>query len=1774
MKIRRKPNSLKAKPANTAEMGDRDCVAYWEPPALSEPFGWRALPVRHIRPKHRMRASVAALCMAGAITAAGIPAPSVAQVIEVGGGAGAPAATGNGGAGGGNNGGGAGGGVGSIAGLAGTLQQGGDGASATQCAITPSRPGCGGKTRIINAPISGFVTGGSGMQGGAGVGGGGGGAGAVITSGDLVLGPPGSAVLRGGAGGASGSAGAGGGGAGLVFMGGVLIDDGNHIYGGTGGSGTATAAGGGGGAGVFFQGKTFTFNAEGTYIVRGGDGGQSGGNGGAGVVASSDGATITNISNSIGTGFNGGTGAAGAGSIPDGSGGDGIDIYGSNNTLINRGLINPGASAGSAALAIGVHVHGDGNTVIDANGGDLEGGWRLTDPTQAAPGGVAVRFDGNANTLELQAGSIVDGKVIAAGGGNILALGGPADGTFDLSKIVASLDNTSSAEQYQGFAVYEKTGLGTWTVTGRVGDSHPWAIEQSTLKLGATGDLSPASNIGVDATFDVSGVTASSTAIQSLSGASTGTVVLGNKTLVITNGQGGSTPVDAGNFAGNVSGAGGVEMAGGTQVFSGINTYEGGTLLRGGTLSVSTDANLGTGALAFNGGTLENTAAFQSSRAIALNSGGGTLQTNAALTLAGTISGAGGLSKTGSGTLTLTGAGTYSGPTTISGGTLAIGNGFDSSFVSDIVDNATLQFNDSRAFSYGGAISGGGSIVQSGAGVVTLSGNSGSFTGATTVNAGTLSVDGTLGGAVTVNGGALKGTGTIAGNTTVGAGTLAGRQGDVLNFGGNLALSSNSSVNASLGTPDGSAGLFNVAGNLTLAGALNVTDLGGFGPGLYRLFDYAGNLTNNGLQVNRVPAGISTSDLSVQTSIAHQVNLVNTGGAAVNFWDGGNAANHNNGAVDGGNGIWNTANDNWTNASGAINAPWQAGQFAVFAAQAGTVTVDDSAGAVSVAGMQFATDGYRLEGDAITLADPQTIIRVGTGGDAFSRGITATIAAPLTGSGGLEKTDNGTIVLSGANSYTGGTLVEGGTLSIASDANLGAASGALTLDGGTLESTAKFGSARSVTLGANSGELKTDADLALTGVIGGAGGLLKSGNGTLTLTGNNTYSGGTGIAAGALQLGNGGTSGSIAGDIDDDAQLILNRSDVWTLVSAISGSGSVTQAGSGTVVLTGDSSYQGGTTISAGTLQLGDGGTSGSIAGDVIDNGTLAFNRSDAIVFDGKISGNGSVKQIGSGVTDLTGDSSAFAGTTTVSNGTLAVDGTLGGTLSVLAGGTLAGTGTVGTTTVAAGGVMAPGHSPGTLHVNGDLTFDAGSTYAVDITPNQTGDLIAASGKATINGGTVEAVKAGGVYTPGSQWTIVSANGGVAGRFDGLTQNLPFVDLSLAYDPNHVYIDSARNNNSFCSAALTPNQCATGDGVESLGQGNALYNALAAAPDDATASRALDALSGDTYASHKSAMINDSRIPRDAAVARMRVAFDDVGAATATQVASTDETFLPLAAGAKRVAFWAQGVGAWNQWDSDGNAATYSRSVGGLFVGADVPVMQNWRVGVMAGASNSRFDVGARDASGSIVNGDLALYAGSQWGPLGLRFGLGYTWHDIDTHRSIAFPGFAADLNSHYGAQTMQGFGEVAYRLFFPALTLEPFIDLATINLHTNGFTETGTGGAAALTSPASTSNVTFSTIGVRGEKAYVFHGWKTTVHATLGWRHAAGDTTPLSSFTFPGGSAFTIAGVPIARDAASVDAGIDVALSRAVTLSIGYSGQYAHHATDYGAQAKLMVAF
>ncbi|WP_281406353.1 autotransporter outer membrane beta-barrel domain-containing protein, partial [Mesorhizobium sp. B1-1-5] len=147
----------------------------------------------------------------------------------------------------------------------------------------------------------------------------------------------------------------------------------------------------------------------------------------------------------------------------------------------------------------------------------------------------------------------------------------------------------------------------------------------------------------------------------------------------------------------------------------------------------------------------------------------------------------------------------------------------------------------------------------------------------------------------------------------------------------------------------------------------------------------------------------------------------------------------------------------------------------------------------------------------------------------------------------------------------------------------------------------------------------------------------------------------------------------------------------------------------------------------------------------------------------------------------------------------------------------------------------APGNSIGTLTVDGDYTQLAGSTYEAEIDPDGSSDLIDVTGAAGIEGGTVFALKAPGGYDTGTRYTILTAAGGVTGTYGTLDQNAPFVDLSLAYDPNAVYLDVARNDASFCDVAISANQCAVGDGAEGQGPGNPIYDAIVGLPDEETA---------------------------------------------------------------------------------------------------------------------------------------------------------------------------------------------------------------------------------------------------------------------------------------------------------------------------------------------------
>lgn len=1483
------------------------------------------------------------------------------------------------------------------------------------------------------------------------------------------------------------------------------------------------------------------------------------------------------------------------------------------------------------------------------------------------------------------------------------------DGTLEFD----NLNTAGFAGAISGTGALRKLGGNTLTLSGASTYSGPTDITAGTLRLGGNDRLNASGNVSVSsgATFDLGGysqgigelsgagevklgsggaLSAGKATNSSFSGVISGAGSLtktgaGRQTLAGDNTYTGSTTIAAGMLQlGNAgttgslatdvtnsgilafnrsdstifdkvisdgAGAGAVEQNGiGRTILTGANTYTGGTTVNAGALQIGN--GLASGSIA---GSVAVAAGAEFA-----------VKRSDTYTLPNAVSGAGGFAQRGSGTTILGDGMTYSGRTVIEAGILQVGSGGaqGSLGTGDIANAGALVIDKNNAITISGAISGTGSFETTGGtggtGVTKLSGAS-TYTGATTVSGGTLEVSGSLGNtAVSVQSGAtLAGGGSIAGAVTIASGArlAPGANPGTLTTGvlsvGALTLSSGSQLDFDLGLPNLPTGSgsdrVDVTGNLTLAGTLNVANAGGFGGGIYRLFNYGGALTNDGLTLGTLPGGVSAGDLSVQTSVARQVNLVNSNGLTLKFWDGGTAGNANNGVIDGGAGIWSATSGNWTGQDGNINGPAApAPGFMVFQGTGGIVTVDTGPGAVSATGMQFAADGYRIEGGAVALSGVQAVIRVGDGTSGGASYV-ATIASNLTGASALVKTDLGTLVLSGANSYTGGTLLNAGTLSVSSDGNLGHAATGVTFNGGVLRvtGTSFTSTSRAVTWDSNGGgfDIANAANsFTLSQALGGTGRFAKLGAGTLILTGANTYTGGTTISAGTLQVGAGGTTGEITGTVVNDSRIAFNRSDSLVFSGAISGSGALTQMGAGTLTLTGTNSYTGGTTVSTGTLQIGNGGTTGAISGNVANSGTLAFNRSDLIAYSGEISGTGALKQLGTGTLNLTGvnsysggttiaagtlrgsatsfgsgailnnaalvidqnsdaqfanaingngrftktgtgslnltGTSTLSGSTTIAAGRLAVNGSLASSaVTVESGATLGGNGTIGRLNVLAGGIVAPGNSIGTLTVNGNVSFAPGSIYQVEVNGAGQSDQIISTGSITVSGATLAIAAISGSMPPSVRFKLFDAAGGVSGQFTSVTSDFAFLTSGLSYDASQTFLTIARNDVSFGSVGQTRNQTSLGLAGEQLGTGNPVYDAIVKL-DAPSARQAFDALSGEVHASAQGILVEESNVVRGTAIDRLRSAFGTVAAAqqpvmtygfTADMAAPVTGP-MPRLVPNDRFAVWGQGFGSWGRNEAQGGVSKLSRSSGGFLLGADAAVFDTWRVGLYSGYSRSTFEAKGRISSGNSDNYHLGLYGGGQWGAFGLRAGAAYSWHDLSVDRTVSFTGFSDRLRSDYNAATAQVFGELGYRIDAGRVALEPFAGIAYVNLQSDGFTERG--GTAALAGRSSDMSTAFTTLGMRASTTVTVNGMGLELRGALAWRHAFGDVTPASILSFAGGSPFSITGIPIAKNAAVLDAGLDLAVAPNATLSLSYGGQYSARAIEQTVKGSLAVKF
>ena len=241
-------------------------------------------------------------------------------------------------------------------------------------------------------------------------------------------------------------------------------------------------------------------------------------------------------------------------------------------------------------------------------------------------------------------------------------------------------------------------------------------------------------------------------------------------------------------------------------------------------------------------------------------------------------------------------------------------------------------------------------------------------------------------------------------------------------------------------------------------------------------------------------------------------------------------------------------------------------------------------------------------------------------------------------------------------------------------------------------------------------------------------------------------------------------------------------------------------------------------------------------------------------------------------------------------------------------------------------------------------------------------------------------------------------------------------------------------------------------------------------------------------------------------------------------------------------------------------------------IGGDTRIGDDWRVGLMGGYSSGSADLDARASSASSDSWHLGVYGGRQWGALGLRLGASYSDSSIDTRRAVVFGNFADLPTASYKAQTAQLFGELGWRIDAGAAAVEPFAGLAYVNLHTDDFNERG--GFAALHGAGGSTDIGYSTLGVRATGDVELGGAKMTLRGMLGWRHAIGSTSQYASMALASQSAFIVAGVPIAKDAAVVEAGVDFALRKDLTLGVSYLGQAGSGVTDNGVKATLLWKF
>jgi fibronectin-binding autotransporter adhesin len=844
----------------------------------------------------------------------------------------------------------------------------------------------------------------------------------------------------------------------------------------------------------------------------------------------------------------------------------------------------------------------------------------------------------------------------------------------------------------------------------------------------------------------------------------------------------------------------------------------------------------------------------------------------------------------------------------------------------------------------------------------------------------------------------------------------------------------------------------------------------------------------------------------------------------------------------------------------------------------------------------FVTTGSNIDG-SVTISGASTTW-INNGNLNLETAFTRTI----TQSDGLVSV-GGTVNLGGAGHY----ILSGGTLGLKGLTG----TSAFTFNGGTLRTDADFATSASVTVAGTTTINTNGHSVTWNGNFSGAGEMNKTGSGTLTLNGVCNYAG-TRIKDGTLVA---TTNNLTAGNIVtytgstwiSNANINLNNS---RIIAQYGGLVNV----DGVVNIAADSEYRliGGTLSTKGLQGNSDhkmtvlnntvilANANFTTDTNLETSGSFTINTNgNSVTWGGAISYTGTLNKDGDGYLHLTGYNSYSGGTCVKRGWLIGTPSSIRGDLDVWNGGailfentsnvdytnTIRGTGIVQFQTgygLVLWGTVSPGHSIGTLTVDGNYTQKPGSTYICEFTPDGQSDMVYVTGSASIEGGTLSMAAGSGTYAKNTTYTVLTADGGVTGSYDAVVSNLAFLSGSITIDGNSMYLIVTRNNTDFNSVAATPNQhavatyldttapSATGDFADVI---TTLENQTAAG-----ARTAFDAMGGELYGSLATIGIENHEyflrtVAQHLQLQTMMQGYDDSLADARCDCPITLVSMSSYTPSSSGWTTWADGFGVGASIATNGNASGLGYSTGGLAFGMERQVGDNVRLGIAGGYSSSYVTLDARNDTATIDAGSFALYLHRSLQSMYLTGIAAYGYNSYSADRQIEFPSFDRNSHASYGGSNFSFYTEAGRTIFGSRMHLQPYAALEYIQLHQNDFVESGAD-SIDITTGGVQADAFRSLLGTRVlVNLPTRSGRIATLEGRAAWRHEFLNENRILDAGFVGQTAgnFAIAGVNVARDNAILGLGLNCRLRTNLLVFANYdaltSVDYTAHAGSGGLQ-------